>query len=418
MTRWQASGTPLVALLCLAQVLNMLGNATFPALIPTFQAEWNLSNTGAGWVSGIYYAGYVAAVPLLVTLTDRRDARLIYVGSSLLGAVGACGFAIFAEGAWTAALWRTLSGIGLAGTYMVGLKILADRIEGRGLSRAVAFYTAHFNVGTTVSVLAAGEISELAGWGWAFGVAALGSVLAALLVQLLVGPGPVQRAPADGRHALDIRPVLANRKALAFILAYAAHIWELFGFRTWLVAFLAFAAATHPEGFFGWSPTQLATALLLLHLPASILGNEAAMRFGRRRTIAAVMLVSALFAALLGFTPLLAPWLMLLVLAVYSMLVIGDSAAITAGAVAAADPARRGATMAVHTMLGFGAGFLAPLAFGAVLDTAGGSGALHAWWLGFLAMGLVAALGPVALAFVGKKRAGTRVSERQRPARD
>ena len=33
----------------------------------------------------------------------------------------------------------------------------------------------------------------------------------------------------------------------------------------------------------------------------------------------------------------------------------------------------RGASMALHSMLGFGAGFVAPLAFGAVLDAGGGN---------------------------------------------
>jgi hypothetical protein len=40
--------------------------------------------------------------------------------------------------------------------------------------------------------------------------------------------------------------------------------------------------------------------------------------------------------------------------------------------VAAAPAAQRGAAMAVHTFLGFGAGFLSPMVFGATLDAAGG----------------------------------------------
>ncbi len=399
--RRQVSGAVLVAVLCLAEVLNMLGNATFPALIPVFQHDWALSNTAAGWVSGVYYAGYVAAVPVLVSLTDRRDARLIYVLSSGLGALGALGFALFAVDALSAALWRLLGGVGLAGTYMVGLKILADRIEGPNQSRAVAFYTAHFNVGVTVSVLAAGEIAALADWRWAFGLAALGNLAAALLILVCVagGRGPARRA--EGGSVLDVRPVFRNRKALGYILAYSAHIWELFGFRTWLVAFLAFAAGLQGADLFGLRPTQLATILLLLHLPAAILGNEAALRFGRRRAITATMLLSALLACGLGFLAPAAPWILLPVCALYSVLVIADSAAITAGAVAAAEPARRGATMAMHTMLGFGAGVLGPLAFGAVLDLAGGSGEVASWGLAFAAMGLVAALGPLFLARLG-----------------
>ena len=51
---------------------------------------------------------------------------------------------------------------------------------------------------------------------------------------------------------------------------------------------------------------------------------------------------------------------------------MSDSAALTAGLVAAAPPTQRGAAMAVYSLFGFGAGFLAPMLFGATLDAAGG----------------------------------------------
>ncbi len=94
----QPSGGParLIAVMCLAEVLGMLSNATFPALIPQFQALWSLSNTEAGWIGGVYYGGYVASVPLLVSLTDRRDARAIYLASTVLGGQAALGFAFLA----------------------------------------------------------------------------------------------------------------------------------------------------------------------------------------------------------------------------------------------------------------------------------------------------------------------------------
>src|SRR3546814_9239772 len=50
----------LVAGLCLVEILALLAATTFPALLPTFLAEWRMSNTEAGWISGIYYGGYVA----------------------------------------------------------------------------------------------------------------------------------------------------------------------------------------------------------------------------------------------------------------------------------------------------------------------------------------------------------------------
>ncbi len=396
----------LIAVMCLAEVLGMLSNATFPALIPQFQALWSLSNTEAGWIGGVYYGGYVASVPLLVALTDRRDARAIYLASTVLGGLAALGFAVLAGGLWSAMAFRLLGGVGLAGTYMVGLKLLSDLVPAASQSRAIAFYTASFGVGMSLSTLAAGEVTALLGWRWAFGVAAFGSLAALLLVWRLV-PRPAdgeRPAPPDG-HALDLRPVFANKPALAFVLGYAAHVWELFGTRNWIVAFIVFGFSLHPtDRLPGLSATQIAAVVLLLGLPASILGNEVAARFGRRRTAGVLMLSCALLSCALGFLAGLPPWLLIGVLLVHHTLLMADSATLTAGAVAHAQPGRKGATMAVHALLGFGSGFLAPLAFGAVLDLAGGAGQVTAWGLAFLLM----ALGPLLVGLPVLARMGRR----------
>ncbi|HLB80765.1 MAG TPA: MFS transporter, partial [Dongiaceae bacterium] len=92
----------LAALLCAAEILGMMSFGTFAALLPGFRAEWSLSNAEAGWIEGAFQAGYLTGVPLLVTLTDRMDARRIYLGSMLLGAAASFGFALFAEGLWSA----------------------------------------------------------------------------------------------------------------------------------------------------------------------------------------------------------------------------------------------------------------------------------------------------------------------------
>ena len=90
-------GSPfyLVSVMCLAEVLTMLGVFIFPALIPEFIVKWNLSNTDAGWIAGILLGGYALSVPVLVSLTDRIDARLIYIFSAILTAVALFGFAYF-----------------------------------------------------------------------------------------------------------------------------------------------------------------------------------------------------------------------------------------------------------------------------------------------------------------------------------
>jgi MFS family permease len=389
-----ASAVRIVLLLCAAEVLSMSGFATFPALLPALRAEWGLSNSEAGLVSGTFFVGYMAAVPVLVGLTDRIDARRIYLLATGLAAVGCLGFALFAQGLVSALVCQALVGAGLAGTYMPGLRLLTDHIYGPVQSRAVAFYTSSFGFGTSASLLLAGALS-MTGWRWAFAAAALGPCIAGPLVFRSFPPAPPRPAELRPAALLDLRPVLRNRSAMGYSLGYAAHCWELFGLRSWMPAFFAFSlglTASQAGPLFG--AAALAAWINLLGPLASILGNEAAVRRGRRPVVLAVMAASGAVAGVVGFSAPL-PILVFLAMAVYFLLVMGDSAALTAGLVAAAEPGRRGAAMALHSLLGFGAGFAAPLAFGAVLDLAGGSERVTAWGLAFASLGIWALGGAV-----------------------
>jgi MFS family permease len=387
----------LVAALCLTEVLGMAGFGAFAALLPDFKAIWGLSNAGAGWIEGAFQAGYLLGVPLLVGLTDRLDARRIYLASMTVSAASAVAFAVFADGMWSACLLRALAGLGLAGTYMPGLRILSDRLSGPAQSRAVAFYTASFSVGASLSVLLAGGIAGWLGWRWAFAAAGVGATAAVAIAAVAVTSGGRRAAPKTAASVLDFRPVLANRRALGYSLAYAAHMWELFGFRAWLVAFLVFAQSRAADGSAGMiSATGAAAFILVLALPASLVGNEASLRFGRRRTLAVVMTGSALLAGIVGLSAGLPLAATIAACALYSMTVGADSASLTAGAVAAARAGQQGLTMAFHTLVGFAAATASPLAFGAVLDFGGDSDPLS-WWLGFAVLGLGVALGPLCL---------------------
>lgn len=382
----------------------MAGFATYPALLPTLQKEWGLSNSEAGLLSGVYFAGYMAAVPVLTSLTDRIDARRIYAFSCGLSALGALGFAGLAHGLASALVFQALSGAGLGGTYMPGLKALTDRVEGPLQSRSLAFYTSSFGFGTTFSLLLAGFLEPGVGWRWTFALAGACPILAGLLV--LRGLKPVAPHPpvAQPGRLLDFRPVLKNRAALGYILGYGAHCWELFGLRSWMVAFFAFSAGLDSAGSSAWmSPASAAAVINLLGPVASILGNEVAGRLGRGRVVLGVMGLSGGVACAMGFAASL-PWSLVFVLMVlYYLLVMGDSAALTAGVVATARPEQRGSTMALHSFFGFGAGFVAPLVFGAVLDVAGGNDSVVGWGLAFVSLGIGCLLGP-AVAAIGRRR--------------
>ena len=377
----------------------MTGFAAWPALLPQLQDAWQLSGKAAGAIGGAFFAGYMLAVPVLSGFTDRIDARRIYFISCLLAAAGCLGFALFAAGTFSAGLFQMLTGAGLAGTYMPGLKALSDRLAGPRQPRFIAIYTSTFGIGASFSYVLSGWAGAALGWRAAFVLGALGPLAAGVLV--LFGLRPVIPHGAARRPGLlSLLAVLRDRATLGYVAGYAAHCWELFGLRSWIVALVAFSAGAS-AGALPLAPASAAAAVNLVGIPASIFGNELAGRIGRRRFILLAMAASGALAWLAGAAAGW-PWGLLAVLLLYNAAVMADSAALTAGLIAAAEPARLGAALAVYSLFGFGAGFLGPLAFGAVLDAGGGKHSATAWLFACGSLGLGCLLAPL-VAMLGKR---------------
>lgn len=392
----------LVAALCAAHVLTMVGTFAFAALVPTFIAEWHLSNTEVGWISGAFFGAYAVAVPMLTAWTDRTDARHIYIGGATAAAVASAGFALVADDFWSALLFRAAGGAAMAATFMPGLRVLIDRYGGIRQSRAVAFYTSSFSLGTAVSFQAAGSVAAIWGWPAAFLSSAAAAAGAAAIVAAL--PPKVPAAPANERRPwFDVRDVIANRAASAFIGGYAVHCLELFGLRSWMVAMLAFAATHGAAGASGWpSPTTVAMVSGLVAMVASVAGNELCVRFGRARTIRGIMIATSSIALVFGFLATADYRLVVAATLLYTAFVQLDSAALTAGTVAAAAAGRQGATMAAHSLAGFAGGFVGPLIIGWTLDLAGGGRSASSWGAAFAVIAVIGLAGPLFL----RRRAG------------
>jgi MFS family permease len=383
-----ASARRIVFLFCLAEAMSMAGFAAYPAFLPALRETWRMTGTEAGFIGGAFFFGYMIAVPFLSGVTDRLDARAVFIFSCLLAAAGTAGFAWLADGVVVGAMLQAIAGAGLAGTYMPGLKALTDRIadqvDGRRQARYIAFYTATFGIGTSVSLLLAGGLGAILPWSEAFALLAFGPLAAALLAWLGLKP-LTPRGAADAPWLPNFPRVLAQPALRPYITGYAVHCWELFGLRSWLVAFIAFAYGASTVTAPPLTPAEAAALINLIGLPASILGNEAAGHLGRKRWIVAIMTASGLLCWLAGFAATWPWWLMLAILGLYFAVIMGDSAALTAGMIATTPINQRGAAMALYSFLGFGAGFVSPLVFGAALDL--GQGEPVGWVVAFGTLG-------------------------------
>lgn len=389
--------TAFLRAMVLAQFGVQVGAFTLPALLPGFMARWELSNTEAGWLVGIFFAAYVPAVPVLLALTDRMAPRRIYLAGAALTLVSHLGFVVWADGFWSGMLLRAMAGVGWAACYMPGLKALTDPLEGAAQSRAVSWHAAGVGLAGALSFAFAGLFDALAGPGAAF---LFGAVMAGLALAIAAWLLPDARpAPAPGR-LLDFRPVLRNRQAMGWIAGYTVHTWELAALRAWAVTFLV--ASQAQLGAPSWlpAPALLFTLAGLLGIAVSITGNEMAQRHGRGRVVLGAMGAAAALSVLTGWAGSVSVPLAVALVLLWNAAIYLDSAALTAGTVQAADKRLRGATMGLHSMAGYAGGFLGPLGVGLMLDL-GGGGALG-WGLAFGHLAVVTLAGLWVLRWLGR----------------
>lgn len=384
----------LLVLVSFAGILALLSFALWPVFLLYLGQEWGLSNADIGLVSGAYFVGYLLATPVLVGLTDRVDARLVFLGGCAFGGLGCLGFGLLADGFWSASITWALVGAGLAGTYMPGLQILNARLDDAARVRSVPWYTACFGIGTGASFALMGTVLAFADWQVAAYLGAGGSVLAALLVLFQVRACPPARLPASQkkRHPLDLRPAFRKPVALGYIFAYGTHTYELFAFRTWSFALLVFLAGRTDGGFGIGAVTTIVSLITVTGMLASLLGARICLAYGRHRVIALIGATTALVSLLVAFSLTGPVWLVVLGLWIYNGFIMLDSGALTTGTVEAGDQHDRGALLAVHSMIGFGGGALGGPVVGYVLDQAGGADMIGAWFYALLAMGAGSAI--------------------------
>ena len=381
--RFRPSGyTPLMLM---AQTCALLGFACYAVVLTTLQDEWHLTNLQSGLIASAFFFGYMLAVPLATALTDRVDARKVYLIGGLSATSGLLGMGLLAYNFWTALFFMAINGAGLAGTYMPGLKILSDRIQSGEITRHIAFYTAFFGIGTGFSYLCSGWILNVFGWHYVFGIIALGPLTAFLIVLLLIPPlqnekwkGPIEIRLHDIFPLGKWKLVLEDKKAAGFIFGYTAHSLELFASRSWLVAFFAFCTVISGESFF-LAATALAGIVNFFGVPASILGNEIALRVGRQKWVCIVMLTSAVLGVALACSTGQSWWLIVILAIGHAISIMADSATLTAGLVVSAQENIKGAAMGLHSLMGFGGGLLGPAIFGFVLDISGSRSSQIAW---------------------------------------
>lgn len=361
-----------------ALVLNLIGFANYAAVLPALRADTGLTEVQAGIAGGAFFLAYALGSPVFAGLTDTRDARRLYVLGGVLGVLGGALFPLVDDGFAALLASRVLTGLGMAGTYMPGLRLLIEAVPPQRQQQAAGDYVSALTLGLSASFALSGALEWAFGWQAAFLGAAATAAAALLLVRATM---PVPRlAPTTGNLAERLGRVARTRHVWLVLLAAGGNSWEGMAFRTWWVALLGFAATLPGNLGYGGVNFALATAFVgLLAMPISALVARRAEAGRRHRVIAAAAFSSVLVGTALALL-LEAPFLAIFGLTIaYACAIFSDAGALTPALLARVPPAERGAALALLSAAANLSACAAIVVVGVVLHLAGGAESLAAW---------------------------------------
>jgi MFS family permease len=371
--------------MCLARTGCGMVFMTMAATMTTVMSQWGISATQGGTIISGFNLGYALSLVVFSSLADRVGARRVFLFSITAGALLAVAFALTARGYLTALVGYSLLGMALGGTYTTGLMILSELYPAARRGRVMGAYIASTSLGYTLSLFISGLALTAGGYALAYGLTALGPVLGAAVAWVVLWEAPSVPPPRETGRGL-LQEVLAKRKVMLLIGGYTLHNWELLGMWAWSPAFLVACLAAGGAEEAAGRGSMLAGLFHLMGLTASFTAGYLSDLMGRTKIMIIAAGVGAAISLGFGWT-LLFPFGLVMTLGMaYAFLALSDSPVLSAALSEAVHPRHLGAAFGLRSLLGFGAGALSPVAFGAVLDAFGESQA--GWGLAFGILGL------------------------------
>jgi MFS family permease len=397
--------------ICLSRVGSYMVYIAYAATLPVLQHEWHLSGTAAGSIASVFQVAYAISLMGCSALADRVGARRVFIVGSVTTAVIAALFAALARDYWSGLVLYTLLALTLGSTYTTGILLVAEHVPVDRRGRAMGAYLAGHSLGLALALMLAGAAIPRGGYVLAFWLLALGAIAGGGLAWIAMH-STGNAVPPRATHQRFAGEVLRNRPAMLVIAGYIFHSWELLGMWAWTPAFLAACfVAAGAELTRGAGLGAYVTSLFhLTGMLAALVAGVFADRFGRTPVILVMAAVSAgcslVFGWLIGASLALVVGVGLL----YGFAALGDSPIYSTALTEVVAPAYRGSALALRSLLGYGAGAIAPLLFGVILDWQGARN-VGAWGWAFVSLG-AAGLGAVLSAVLLYRTTEARVLHR------
>tara|TARA_R110001606_G_scaffold3642_42_gene16943 strand:- start:31951 stop:33102 length:1152 start_codon:yes stop_codon:yes gene_type:complete len=321
------------------------------AIVPDMAAESGLTETELAWLSSVVPAGFgIGALGFaLLGLPDRVDPRYLFACCTFAIALLNLLLLSLPIGGPTAIAIRFASGVLMAGTWPVSMKIAVGwTIRRRGAL-----------MGSLVAALVAGQaVPYLLAWfggaDWRLAIM-FGSAVTALGggAILLSALGP-HHARAAAFRTRAIALIWTDRRIRAAVLGYLGHMWEFIAFWAWVGVFASVSYSASLEPGAAVSLGKLSAFLCILAAaPACVLSGFIADRVGKGRVAATALAVSGSACVLTALTFGGPVWLTFILLIVWGAAVVPDSPQFSALVADFAPPELAGSLMTFQASLGF-----------------------------------------------------------------
>lgn len=340
-----------ISLLVLAEMAGMSLWFTSAAVLPDMVREGAIEPVRQALLSTGVQAGFVvgALTVSILGIADRHDPRRVFALAAFGAALANAILLIAPLGGALAILARFVTGALLAGVYPVGMKIAVGwGTRDRGL--LVGLLVGALTLGNGTPYLAA----FVGGAEWRHTVVAvslLACIGAVLVLTLGLGPNHA-RSPRFEPGA--IRLAWTDKTIRGAYLGYFGHMWELFAMWAWVGAAAAasYSASLDAAGAVSLGKLTAFVSIALGGL-ACVVAGLAADRIGKAEVTIIAMTASGAAALLTAETFGGPVWLTFLLVVIWGIAVIPDSAQFSALVADAAPPHLAGSLMTFQTALGF-----------------------------------------------------------------
>lgn len=389
-----------LALVSLAEFMAMSIWFSFSAIKPLISDQWAISNTDTGLILAAFQLGYIVSVPILGYLADLFNVRKVFAISALAAAILNLAFALLSTGLISALLLRFLVGMAMAGVYTPGIKFLSSWFEPRQRGRSVGIFVGALVVGSASPYLLT-PLAQTWGWQSLVFITVGGAAGAAALMAFVVPDAEVKTAPSRGYNFA----ILKDKPMALMNAGYVSHMWELYAMWAWIGPFLVFAFLERgeSEAFANSFGGLLAFLVIAVGAPASVIAGLLSDKFGRTVVAGLFLLTSAIISLFFGFLAATPIALIALVGFAYGFSIVGDSSVFSTGITELAPSGNIGAALGVQSLLGFGITIISIALFGVLIDHA-------SWEIAFLSLGVGALIGPLAMLWLRRLPASTRMA--------